>query len=75
MNKLKDELRLKLLGQLSSEKTELDFEVCKKVSVSFSLFCAENYTHNTDSNYWWDGFGVRYTTEELFNKFLEDYGK
>ena len=75
MNKLKDELRLKLLGQLSSEKTELYFEVCKKVSVSFSLFCAENYTHNTDSNYWWDGFGVRYTTEELFNKFLEDYGK
>jgi hypothetical protein len=77
MSKLKDELRLRLLGQLSSEKTELDvdtaFEVCRKVSVSFSLFCAENYTHDWDSNYWWDGFMELYTTEELFDKFLETY--
>jgi len=77
MNKLKDELRLKLLGQLYSEKTELDvdtaFEVCKKVSVSFSLFCAENYHYQGDG--WWGRYYVdeALTTEELYNKFLESY--
>ena len=76
-NKLKEVLRFKMLGQLSHEKTELDIEsaydICKDFSVYFSLFCAENYTHNSDSNFWWDGFGVRYTTEELFNIFIESY--
>ena len=76
-NKLKEQLRLKMLGQLSDEKTRLDIDnaygVCKYFSVAFSLFCAENYTHNSDSNFWWNGFGVRYTTEEIFNIFIESY--
>jgi len=71
MSRLKDELRLKLLGQLSSEKTELDvdtaFEVCKKVSVSFFIW-AKSYQNN-DRNNW------HLTAEELYNKFLENYDK
>lgn len=42
-NKLKDYLRLKMLGQLSDFNTELDVDnaygVCKDFSVSFKLFC------------------------------------
>lgn len=46
-NKLKEQLRLKMLGQLSDFNTELDvnnaYGVCKDFSVSFNLF-AENST-------------------------------
>lgn len=31
-------------------------KIIKNFSVSFTLFCAENFTHNSDSNYWWDSF-------------------
>ena len=44
----------------------------KELAIRFSLFCAENYVHNSDSNFWWNSFGVRYTTEELFEIFLEN---
>jgi hypothetical protein len=47
MNKIKEELRFRLQGQLSSDKTEVDvnvaYDVVEKVSVSFSNFLAENY--------------------------------
>jgi hypothetical protein len=88
MNKLKDELRLKLLGQLSSEKTELDvdtaFEVCKDFTFCFISFLRENY--HTDKETWTNGdipLGFHQdkktydtvSTEELYNKFLEIYDK
>lgn len=42
MNKLREQFRERLLGQLSQEKTEVDInnavDVCKDFSVSFSLF-------------------------------------
>lgn len=60
MSKLKEELRLKMLGQLSGDKTELDinnaYEVCVKFAVGFNLFCAEN-TFNFD--------GEKYRMKEL----------
>lgn len=47
MNKIKEELRQKLQGQLSDYNTQLDidnaYSVVKNYSVLFSLFCAENY--------------------------------
>ena len=47
MNKIKEQLRLKMLGQLSDEKTQLDvnnaYIVVRDVAVSFSVFCVENY--------------------------------
>ena len=43
MNKLKDYLRLRMLGQLSDENTEVDvnnaYDDCKDFSVSFLVFC------------------------------------
>jgi hypothetical protein len=84
MNKLREQFRQRLLGQLSQEKTEVDLnnavDVCKSFSVSFSIFCAENY-----STKFWDSknnrkwfctkTGKDLTTEELYNKFIEIYDK
>ena len=43
MNKLKEQLRLRMLGQLSDENTEVDvnnaYDDCKDFSVSFLVFC------------------------------------
>lgn len=73
MNKIKEELRLKMLGQLSDEKTKLDVDnaygVVKENSVLFSLFCAENYKAYKvkDKPLTWEGtMNRRYTTEELY---------
>ncbi len=57
MNKIKQELRQKLQGQLSDEKTELDvdnaYSVVKENSVLFSLFCAENtINYYKDEDVW-----------------------
>ena len=45
MNKLKEQLRLRMLGQLSDEKTEVDinnaYSVAIDFSLSFSLFCGK----------------------------------
>ena len=45
MNKLKEVLRFRMLGQLSHEKTELDIEsaydVCKDFTLSFLTFSRE----------------------------------
>ena len=45
MNKIKEELRLKMLGQLSDEKTQLDnaYSVVKETAISFISFLRENY--------------------------------
>lgn len=73
MNKIKEQLRLKMLGQLSDEKTDLDvdnaYSVVKDVAVSFSVFCAENYKAYKvkDKPLTWEGnMNRRYTTEELY---------
>lgn len=47
MSKLKEQLRLRMLGQLSDEKTELDvnnaYIVVKESALSFFNFLRENY--------------------------------
>ena len=80
MNKLKEQLRLRMLGQLSDEKTNTDinnaYDVAVDFTLSFSLFCAENYIHLSGNN--WMSYHKEteeFTTEELLNKFLEEYGK
>ena len=80
MNKLREQLRLRMLGQLSDESTEVDinnaYSVAVDFTLSFSLFCAENYIHLSGNN--WMSYHKEteeFTTEELLNKFLEEYGK
>ena len=78
MNKLRERFRQRLLGQLSQEKTEVDInnavDVCRDFSTSFSVFCVRNYYH-TGNGQWKQYKGKHYTTEELYNKFLEIYDK
>ena len=78
MSKLKEQLRFKMLGQLSDEKTNIDidnaYDVAVDFTLSFSLFCAENYIHLSGNN--WMSYHKEteeFTTEELLNKFLEEY--
>ena len=81
MSKLKEQLRLRMLGQLSDENTEVDvnnaYGVCKDFSVSFLTFCGKNTLSYNESKDKWR-MKVLYptfkTTEELFNIFLESYG-
>ena len=85
-NKLREQFRQRLLGQLSDERTEVDvnnaIDVCKDFSVSFISFLRENY--HTDKETWTNndiplGFHQDKITydivsiEELYNKFLEIY--
>lgn len=75
MNKLKEQLRLKMLGQLSDEKINIDINNAYDFAVSFCLFCAENYYYQ--GNDWWNKHYIdeALSTEELLYKFLEDYDK
>ena len=80
MNKLKEQLRFKMLGQLSDEKTNTDinnaYSVAVDFAVSFSLFCAENYIHLSKNNWMtYHKDTEEYTTEGLLNKFLEEYDR
>lgn len=86
MNKIKEELRQKLQGQLSDEKTKIDvnvaYDVVEKVAISFSVFCAENY--HTEFETWTRNplpkgkvqskktYNI-VDTREVFKIFLEDY--
>ena len=86
-NKLKQQLRLKMLGQLSDENTEVDvnnaYDVCKDFTLSFLTFLRENYSTVER----WENFPLEnnkwrcydtdkeFTTEELFNIFVESYGE
>ena len=71
MNKIKQELRQKLQGQLSDYNTQLDvdnaYSVVKEKAVLFSLFCAENYIH-LHSDRWikYSGDDREFETEEIF---------
>lgn len=86
MNKLKEQLRFRMLGQLSDEATEVDvnnaYDVVVDFSLSFISFLRENYStqerweniqleNNKYRNYDTD---IEYTAEELLNIFLEKYG-
>ena len=88
MNKLKEQLRFKMLGQLSDEKTNLDINNAYDVAVDFTLsfltFLRENY--HTEFETWTGdklpkgkvqkkkGYDL-VDIEEVLNKFLEEYGK
>ena len=83
MNKLREQFRYRLLGQLSDEKTEVDVnnavDVCRDFSICFCLFCTD-YSYERLSNRWYkrspfQNFPDYYTTEELYNKFIEIYDK
>ena len=87
MNKLREQFRQRLLGQLSDEKTTVDInnavDVCKNFSLSFISFLRENYStrdrwesYPLDENTWRClETDKEFTTEELYNKFIEIYDK
>ena len=88
MNKLKEQLRLRMLGQLSDEKTNTDINNAYSVAVDFALsfftFLRENYYTEFET---WTGDKLPkgkvqkkkgydlVDIEEVLNKFLEEYGK
>ena len=87
MNKLKEQLRLRMLGQLSDERTKEDIDNAYDVAVDFSLsfltFLRENYYTEFET---WTGDKLPkgkvqkkkgydlVDIEEVLNKFLEEYG-
>ena len=78
-NKLKEQFRLRMLGQLSDERAKEDidnaYSVAVDFAVSFSVFCAKKCYYK-GNNRWNKNFNPKdITTEELLNKFLEEYGK
>ena len=88
MNKLKEQLRLRMLGQLSDEATEVDVNNAYDVAVDFTLsflsFLRENYYTEFET---WTGDKLPkgkvqkkkgydlVDIEEVLNKFLEEYDK
>jgi hypothetical protein len=63
---------------LNKDTLDMLESVVKDFSVSFSVFCAKNYKVFKVRGHpiVWEGtMNKRYTTEELYDKFLEDYGK
>ena len=88
MNKLKEQLRLRMLGQLSDEKTKEDIDNAYDVAVDFTLsfltFLRENYYTEFET---WTGDKLPkgkvqkkkgydlVDIEEVLNKFLEDYDR
>ena len=88
MNKLKEQLRFKMLGQLSDERTKEDIDNAYDVAVDFCLsfisFLRENYY--TEFETWTksalplDKVQNKKTydiinIEDVLNKFLEEYDK
>lgn len=79
MNKLKEQLKLKMLGQLSDEKTEIDVNNAYDVAVDFSMslisFIGRNFQPlgHDGSNYKEIISMDIYSKEALLNKFLEEY--
>lgn len=73
-NKLKEQLRLRMLGQLSDESTEVDinnaYSVVKESVLSFSKFFAENCFELFDSKTYFirdhETLGATYTIEDLY---------
>ena len=79
MNKLKEQLRLRMLGQLSDEATEVDINNAYDVAVDFSLsvlsFLRENYSITYNNEFEDNLSGDILDEKELLNKFLEGYDK
>ena len=79
MNKLKEQLRLRMLGQLSDEKTNIDINNAYSVAVDFSLsvlsFLREKYSITYNNEFEDNLSGDILDEKELLNKFLEEYGK
>ena len=78
-NKLKEQLRLRMLGQLSDERTKEDIDNAYDVAVDFSLsvlsFLRENYSITYNNEFEDNLSGDILDEKELLNKFLEGYGK
>ena len=77
-NKLKEQLRLRMLGQLSDEATEVDINNAYGVAVDFAVlftsFVGETTLSNKDGVWRIKKLKPEFkTTEELLNKFLEEY--
>ena len=71
MNKIKEELRQKLQGQLSDYNTQLDvdnaYSVVKKSVLSFSNFlCRKFEMLGVDGQHFVDVTGQTYNLDELF---------
>ena len=80
MNKLKEQLRLRMLGQLSDEATEVDINNSYSVAVDFAVlftsFVGETTLSYKDGVWRMKKLKPEFkTTEELLNKFLEEYDK
>ena len=87
-NKLKEQLRLRMLGQLSDEKTNIDIDNAYDVAIDFSLsfltFLRENYYTEFET---WTGDKLPkgkvqkkkeydlVDIEEALNEFLEEYDR
>ena len=78
-NKLKEQLRLRMLGQLSDEKTKEDIDNAYDVAIDFSLsvlsFLRENYSITYNNEFEGNLSGDILDEKELLNKFLEGYDK
>ena len=88
MNKLREQLRLRMLGQLSDERTKEDIDNAYSVAVDFTLsfltFLRENY--HTEFETWTrnslpkgkvqsrENYNI-IDIEESLNRFLEEYDK
>ena len=78
MNKLKEQLRFKMLGQLSDEKTNTDINNAYSVAVDFAILFT-SFVGETTLSYKEGIWRMKKlkpefkTTEELLNKFLEEY--
>ena len=79
MSKLKEQLRLRMLGQLSDERTKEDIDNAYDVAVDFSLsvlsFLRENYSITYNNEFEDNLSGDILDEKELLNKFLEGYDK
>ena len=78
-NKLKEQLRLRMLGQLSDERTKEDIDNAYDVAVDFSLsvlsFLRENYSITYNNEFEDNLSGDILDEKEVLNKFLEEYDK
>lgn len=67
---------------VNTNRVEESLEICKKFSVSFNVFCRENYSTRErweneplPDNIWrCYKTDEEFTTEELYTKFLKIYG-
>ena len=78
-NKLKEQLRLRMLGQLSDERTKEDIDNAYDVAVDFAVsvlsFLRENYSITYNNEFEDNLSGDILDEKELLNKFLEGYEK